>query len=80
MRDMHPAHQIHRCIIACIAAGELRPDEGDAFVAGHSIRSQLAAARQQLGYCPQVNLCASNSPFRSSFNWMACSHSHGNCS
>jgi ATP-binding cassette subfamily A (ABC1) protein 3 len=35
-------------------AGELRPDEGDAFVAGHSVRTQLAAARQQLGYCPQV--------------------------
>ena len=38
--------------MAC--AGELRPDEGDAFVAGHSVISQLSAARQQLGYCPQV--------------------------
>ena len=35
-------------------AGELRPDEGDALVAGHSVISQLSAARQQLGYCPQV--------------------------
>ena len=38
--------------IAC--AGELRPDEGDAFVAGHSVIGQLSAARQQLGYCPQA--------------------------
>ncbi|BDA45751.1 probable ATP-binding cassette sub-family A member 3 [Coccomyxa sp. Obi] len=38
-----------------LLTGELRPDEGDAFVAGHSIRSQLAAARQQLGYCPQFS-------------------------
>ena len=34
--------------------GELRPDEGDARVAGHSVVSQLSAARQQLGYCPQA--------------------------
>ena len=41
--------------MAC--AGELRPDEGDAFIAGHSVISQLRAARQQLGYCPQVRPC-----------------------
>ena len=38
--------------MAC--AGELRPDEGDALVAGHSVIRQLSAARQQLGYCPQA--------------------------
>ena len=50
----------------CGCAGELRPDEGDALVAGHSVVSQLSAARQQLGYCPQVLipfLCVSKSLF-----------------
>ena len=36
------------------AAGELRASEGDAYVAGHSVTRATAAARQQLGYCPQV--------------------------
>ncbi|EFJ47840.1 hypothetical protein VOLCADRAFT_43193, partial [Volvox carteri f. nagariensis] len=33
--------------------GEVMPDAGDARVAGFSVRKQLAAARRQLGYCPQ---------------------------
>ncbi|KAK9842270.1 hypothetical protein WJX81_003820 [Elliptochloris bilobata] len=35
--------------------GELAPSAGDAMVAGHSVVRALAAARQQLGYCPQAN-------------------------
>ncbi|KAK9828547.1 hypothetical protein WJX72_000707 [[Myrmecia] bisecta] len=35
--------------------GELVSDEGDAFVCGRSVRHQLAAARQLMGYCPQFN-------------------------
>lgn len=34
--------------------GEEAPDEGDAAVGGHSVTSDLPAARQLLGYCPQV--------------------------
>ena len=37
-----------------LGAGELAPSSGDALVAGFSVVRQLAAARQQLGYCPQV--------------------------
>lgn len=37
-----------------MCAGELRPSEGDAHVAGHSVTWQTGAARQELGYCPQV--------------------------
>ncbi|GFR40553.1 hypothetical protein Agub_g1128 [Astrephomene gubernaculifera] len=33
--------------------GEVLPDAGDAAVGGRSVRRQLAAARRQLGYCPQ---------------------------
>ncbi len=33
--------------------GEVTPDAGDAAICGHSVRGELAAARQQLGYCPQ---------------------------
>ncbi|GLC42811.1 hypothetical protein PLESTM_001382200 [Pleodorina starrii] len=33
--------------------GEVMPDAGDARVGGLSVRTQLAAARRQLGYCPQ---------------------------
>ena len=41
-------------LLAAGTAGELRPSEGDAYVAGHSVTRATAAARQQLGYCPQV--------------------------
>ena len=33
--------------------GEVAPDAGDARVGGASVRTQLAAARRLLGYCPQ---------------------------
>ncbi|GIL59335.1 hypothetical protein Vafri_14231 [Volvox africanus] len=36
-----------------MVTGEVLPDGGDARVGGFSVRTQLAAARRQLGYCPQ---------------------------
>lgn len=36
-----------------VLTGEVRPDSGDAAIAGHSVVTQLAAARRRLGYCPQ---------------------------
>ncbi|GIL83990.1 hypothetical protein Vretifemale_12715 [Volvox reticuliferus] len=36
-----------------MVTGEVLPDAGDARVGGFSVRTQLAAARRQLGYCPQ---------------------------
>ncbi|KXZ53111.1 hypothetical protein GPECTOR_7g1001 [Gonium pectorale] len=36
-----------------VLTGEVLPDAGDAAVGGHSVRTHLAAARRQLGYCPQ---------------------------
>lgn len=36
-----------------ILTGEVAADTGDALIAHHSILTQLAAARQCLGYCPQ---------------------------
>jgi ABC-type multidrug transport system ATPase subunit len=36
-----------------ILTGEVRPDTGDAYIAGHSITQQLAAARHCIGYSPQ---------------------------
>lgn len=36
-----------------VLTGELTPDTGDAFIAGHSVLTQLSAARRNLGYCPQ---------------------------
>jgi ABC-type multidrug transport system ATPase subunit len=36
-----------------VLTGEVTPDSGDAAIAGHSVLTQLAAARRRLGYCPQ---------------------------
>jgi hypothetical protein len=33
--------------------GQELPDEGEAYVAGHSVVRQRGAARRRLGYCPQ---------------------------
>ena len=35
--------------------GEVAPDSGDALVCRHSIVSELPAARQKMGYCPQFD-------------------------
>ena len=35
--------------------GEESPDEGDAHICGRSVRLELEAARQHLGYCPQFD-------------------------
>jgi ABC-type multidrug transport system ATPase subunit len=36
-----------------ILTGEVQPDTGDAFIAGHSVTQQLAAAQHCIGYSPQ---------------------------
>ncbi|PWV12746.1 putative ABC transporter [Trypanosoma cruzi] len=36
--------------------GMLRPDGGDCYIYGHSIRKQLNRARQEIGFCPQHNV------------------------
>jgi ABC-type multidrug transport system ATPase subunit len=36
-----------------ILTGEVTPDSGDALVSHFSVLTQLASARQRLGYCPQ---------------------------
>jgi ABC-type multidrug transport system ATPase subunit len=36
-----------------VLTGEVAPDTGDAAIAGHSVLTELAAARRRLGYCPQ---------------------------
>ncbi|CAG9567181.1 putative ATP-binding cassette subfamily A,member 1 [Leishmania major strain Friedlin] len=36
--------------------GMLYPDGGDCYIGGHSIRSDLARARHQIGFCPQHNI------------------------
>lgn len=36
-----------------VLTGEVTPDAGDALVSHFSVLTQLAAARQRLGYCPQ---------------------------
>jgi ATP-binding cassette, subfamily A (ABC1), member 3 len=36
--------------------GMAEPDEGDCYIYGHSVRTELDAVRQQIGYCPQHNI------------------------
>ncbi|EKF29940.1 ABC transporter, putative [Trypanosoma cruzi marinkellei] len=36
--------------------GMLKPDGGDCYIYGHSIRKQLGRARQEIGFCPQHNI------------------------
>ncbi|RNF24658.1 ABC1 transporter [Trypanosoma conorhini] len=36
--------------------GMLKPDEGDCYVYGHSVRKDLRGARQEIGFCPQHNI------------------------
>jgi ATP-binding cassette subfamily A (ABC1) protein 5 len=38
-----------------ILTGEQLPSTGDAYIGGHSIRTELAAAFQELGFCPQFS-------------------------
>ncbi|GAB4821282.1 hypothetical protein N2152v2_008328 [Parachlorella kessleri] len=35
--------------------GEIMPDEGDAYLGGHSLLTQPAMARRSMGYCPQFS-------------------------
>ncbi|XP_065191574.1 phospholipid-transporting ATPase ABCA3-like [Sycon ciliatum] len=35
--------------------GEVAPSSGDAYILGHSIRSQLSQVQQRVGYCPQFD-------------------------
>lgn len=37
-----------------IITGEELPDNGDAYVCGHSVTGHQVEARQRMGYCPQV--------------------------
>ncbi len=53
MKHSCQTHALVRCIGWLFVPGEVAPDEGDAYVAGFSVLSQLAAARQLMGYCPQ---------------------------
>ncbi len=39
----------------CDGAGETMPDEGSAYICGHSMQREMAAARQLVGYCPQFD-------------------------
>lgn len=34
------------------------PDEGSAFICGHSMQREMARARQLVGYCPQFDALA----------------------
>ena len=34
------------------------PDEGNAFICGHSMQREMARARQLVGYCPQFDALA----------------------
>lgn len=34
--------------------GEVAPSEGDAYIMGYSIRTQLGQVQQRVGFCPQV--------------------------
>ncbi|RNF12533.1 ABC1 transporter [Trypanosoma rangeli] len=36
--------------------GMLKPDGGDCYIYGHSIRKDLRGARQEIGFCPQHNI------------------------
>ncbi|EAN79574.1 ABC transporter, putative [Trypanosoma brucei brucei TREU927] len=36
--------------------GMVKPDAGDCYVNGRSVRRELSAARQQMGFCPQHNI------------------------
>ncbi|KAK7198982.1 ATP-binding cassette subfamily A, member 1 [Novymonas esmeraldas] len=36
--------------------GMAEPDEGDCYIYGNSVRTQLDRVRQQIGYCPQHNI------------------------
>ncbi len=39
-------------------AGETMPDEGSAYICGHSMQREMAKARQLVGYCPQFDALA----------------------
>ncbi|GET86723.1 ATP-binding cassette protein subfamily A, member 5, putative [Leishmania tarentolae] len=39
-----------------MVTGMVEPDEGDCYVYGMSVRTQLDKVRQQIGYCPQHNI------------------------
>ena len=41
----------------CIA-GETMPNEGSAYICGHSMQREMAKARQLVGYCPQFDALA----------------------
>ncbi|KAG5484801.1 hypothetical protein LSCM1_06627 [Leishmania martiniquensis] len=36
--------------------GMVEPDEGDCYIYGSSVRTQLSEVRRQIGYCPQHNI------------------------
>ncbi|KPI84757.1 putative ABC transporter [Leptomonas seymouri] len=36
--------------------GMAEPDEGDCYIYGHSVRTELDLVRQQIGFCPQHNI------------------------
>ncbi|KAG5510485.1 hypothetical protein GH5_06685 [Leishmania sp. Ghana 2012 LV757] len=36
--------------------GMVEPDEGDCYIYGSSVRTQLSQVRRQIGYCPQHNI------------------------
>ena len=41
-----------------VLAGETMPDEGSAYICGHSMQREMAKARQLVGYCPQFDALA----------------------
>ena len=40
-----------------LLTGLFAPDEGDAFIRGHSIKSEMSHIRALIGVCPQTNVC-----------------------
>ena len=52
----------HFCLLHCLnwqrIAGETMPDEGSAYICGHSMQREMAKARQLVGYCPQFDALA----------------------
>ena len=56
-----------------MVAGLLRPDSGDSFVLGHSVRSRPQAAKQNLTFLPDEPLLYASSTRSSTWSsWRAC--------
>lgn len=44
-----------QALLVMYSAGAILPDEGSAYICGHSMQRDMARARQLVGYCPQFD-------------------------